>query len=101
MSRVPALSVSNCQRSNGHDSVEMAHETQNEMREIFNLFDLDKDGSITPSELKHAMNQQGLSPSDDELKRKFQGCGSKFLEVVKTAFYCTEQLISNLFRHEN
>ena len=102
MSRVPALSVSNCQRSNGHDSVEMAHETQNEMREIFNLFDLDKDGSITPSELKHAMNQQGLSPSDDELKRKFQSSHNfTLMEVVKTALYCTEQLISNLFRHEN
>ena len=71
MSRVPALSVSNCQRSNGTNSVEMAHETRAEMHEIFKLFDLDNDGSITPSELKHAMNQQGLSPSDDELRRKF------------------------------
>ena len=74
MSRVPALSVSNCQRSNGTNSVsaEMAHETKAEMREIFKLFDLDGDGSITASELKHAMNQQGLSPSEDELNRKFR-----------------------------
>ena len=71
-----ALSVSNCQPSQQQQlnkvngDVEMAHETKQEMMEIFKLFDLDNDGSITPDELKHAMNQQGLAPSDEELKRK-------------------------------
>lgn len=68
------LSVSNCQQPNQRnktngDNAEMAHETKQEMMEIFKLFDRDNDGSITPDELKHAMNQQGLAPSDEELHR--------------------------------
>lgn len=70
------LAVSNCpqqqqsqQQQQQTEHEEMAHETKQEMMEIFKLFDLDNDGSITPDELKHAMNQQGLAPSDDELHR--------------------------------
>ena len=40
------------------------------MKEIFKLFDTNNDGSITTDELKYAMNQQGLWPTDDELKSK-------------------------------
>ena len=71
------LAVSNCpqqqqsqQQQQQTEHEEMAHETKQEMMEIFKLFDLDNDGSITPDELKHAMNQQGLAPSDDELHRE-------------------------------
>ena len=70
------LTVSNvhahvAQTEEDNPDIKMAHETKQEMIEIFKLFDLDSDGSITVKELKHAMNQQGLVPSDTELKRKF------------------------------
>jgi len=59
------------QTEEDHPDIKMAHETKQEMIEIFKLFDLDSDGSITVKELKHAMNQQGLVTSDTELKREF------------------------------
>ena len=81
------LSVSNCQQPNQRNkangvNAEMAHETKQEMMEIFKLFDRDNDGSITPDELKHAMNQQGLAPSDEELHRKYS-----FLLIYFYSFY--------------
>ena len=38
-----------------------------EFREIFNLVDLDKGGSISKDELKQLMNTLGLKPSQEEL----------------------------------
>jgi len=38
-----------------------------EFREIFNLVDLDKGGTISKSELKQLMNTLGLKPSQEEL----------------------------------
>jgi len=38
-----------------------------EFREIFNLVDLDKGGTISKDELKQLMNTLGLKPSQEEL----------------------------------
>merc|ERR1719263_2696687 len=43
-------------------------ESIDEMREAFMVFDRDKSGSVTASELKHVMNNPGEQVSDEEVE---------------------------------
>ena len=51
-------------RQHGH----LTDEELAEFREIFNLVDLDKGGTISKEELKQLMNTLGLKPSDEPLR---------------------------------
>ena len=46
---------------------EISEERRRELEDAFEMFDKDKDGSITAKELKNVMDTLGQNPSDEEV----------------------------------
>ena len=60
----------------------LSNEQINEIKEAFDKFDLDGDGTITLSEIKEVMISMGQNPTDSELKQMLSEHTSKSRSYV-------------------
>jgi len=68
----------------------------NEFREIFDLVDLDKSGSISKAELKQLMNTLGLKPNQVRMSHVWSTCPPRdaLLRPPRPVFIALAQLIN-------
>ena len=82
---------------------ELSHEQMEEIREAFELFDVDRSGSIDYRELKAAMKALGVKVAKDELKKMITDVdadGSGSVELPEFISMMTAQMGDNDTREE-
>jgi Ca2+-binding EF-hand superfamily protein len=59
-------------RKQGNLKLELSEEQKNDIREAFNLFDTEGNGSIDTKDLKVAMRALGFEPRKEDIKKMVQ-----------------------------
>jgi calmodulin len=68
---------------------------EDEIRECFEIFDKDKDGTLTREEVGHALRALAKNPTNEELEAALEGAGNNIDLVTFASIYKTKKLPSS------
>lgn len=57
-------------------------------KQVFDQFDVNKDGHITSSEVKTVLNRLGQNPSDEEIQQFIQVCDTDKNNTIEFGEFC-------------